>query len=211
MLNGSSSGFILVTAVILVAVALGVALGRYAWPRRPNRHSSRSAPAGPDRQGAIQAPFDGAPAISAGSAGAQVADARARTAEAEAQLARVRTWVNELEAQRSVAQSMQKETSRRLRQAESDLDQARRQVRDLEISKEAELGRLESGAISALESAIAAHREQVARLEEKLRAAQDTIEEHIAELTVERNRSGQLQSALAERDQHIATITSDRA
>jgi len=270
MLDGFGSVFSPVAVLLLVAVALGVVLGRYAWPRRPYRQDTPSASAVPGRQvsgpparqGGLQAgaegaapggflqsapsfppgavltasggyrpelavPPVGAPATSpvpavgplpngaspggTDPAAALIANVQARAAYAEARVDRARVWVTELEARLSESQSTLKETWRQLKQTEAELVRMRRQVQELEDRKEAEMGRLESGAIAALESTIATHRDQVAKLEEKLRAAESTAQEHVRELAVERRRSAQLQSALAERDQHIATLMSERA
>ena len=86
----------------------------------------------------------------------------------------------------------------------------RLQARELVDQKEAEMGRLESGAIAALESTISAHQEQVTELEAKLAAAERTAEEREREVAAEHRRAQQLQAALAERDQHLATLTAGR-
>jgi archaellum component FlaC len=196
---GSTSG--LVVVLVLAAVALGVMLGRYAWPRR---RDTPSAPVVPVRPVAgLPAPRDGLHAADE--------DARVRAEYAEAQLDQARLRAAELEAQLSESQSMLRGIWHRLQHTETELGRLHRQVKELEDRKEAEIGRLESGAIAALESTIATHREQVAELDEKLRAAESAAQEHVRELAVERRRSAQLQSALAEQSQHIATLASERA
>ncbi len=199
---GSMSG--LVVVLVLAAVALGVMLGRYAWPRRPRRRATRSAPV------VGVWPVTGPPAPQEGlQAGDE--DARARAEYAAAQVDQARRRAAELEARLSESQSMLTAIWHRLQHTEAELNRMQRQVRELEDRKEAEIGRLESGAITALESTIAAHREQVAELDEKLRTAESGVREHVRELAIERRRSAQLQSALTERNQHIATLASERA
>jgi chromosome segregation ATPase len=192
MLDGFGSAFGQV-ALLLVAMVVGVGLGRYVWPRHPHRQDASSAVAVPDR------PVPGRPNATV------AADSPARAADAEAG-----ALVAELEARLNESQSLLTETRRQLGQADAEVARMRLQVRDLEDRKEAEMGRLESGAIAALESAIASHREQVAKLEEKLRAAEHSAAEHIQELDVERRRSARLQTALAERHEHIAALVSER-
>jgi hypothetical protein len=143
--------------------------------------------------------------------GALIAEARDRAENAEARVDQARAWAAEMEARLSESQSTLMETWRQLKLTEAERVRMQRQVQELEDRKEAEMGRLESGAIAALESTIATHREQVAQLEEKLRAAERSAQEHIRELALERGRSARLQSALAERDQHISTLVSERA
>lgn len=128
----------------------------------------------------------------------------------EARLVHAQARMTELEARINESESMLRATRRQLGQADVELVRMRMQVQELEDRKEAEMGRLESGAITALESTMATHREQVAMLEERLRAAETAADEHARELAVERQRSTQLSSALAERGQHIATLTGER-
>lgn len=190
MLDGFGYVPSLVALLVLAAVAIGVVLGRYAWPRRgPYRQDPPAAAVGP---------------------GALGFGSRARSADTDARLDQALARAAELEARLKGAQSELDETLRQLRQTGAELLRMRLEVRELEKSKEAEMGRLESGAIAALESTMATHREQVAKLEEKLRAAESTAAEQARQLTYERSRAAQMQSALAERDEHIATLMSER-
>lgn len=202
MLDGSGSAFSQLAIALLAAMALGVALGRFAWPRRPSRRDTRTAPV---------IPATSAPTVTAPGETRSEQDRAERDRAEQDRAEQAKAWAAELQERLGESQAALKETQARLGQAEAELLRLRRQVRGLEDRKEAEMGRLESGAIAALESAIAAHAEQVARLEEKLLTTEGTVEEHIRELAIERNRCAQLRSALADRDQHIATLASDRA
>jgi hypothetical protein len=233
--------------LLLVAVALGVVLGRYAWPHRRHRQDAPSAAAvlgsrvseGRARPGSLPAaggdapaggpvratspmPATSAPPIGTFPMGtareaAVVADFQARAAYSEARAAysdvrldQAQARLVELEARLNESQWALQETRRQLGQAHAEVIRLWRNVQELADRKEAEMGRLESGAIAALESTIAAHREQVAKLQEKLRAAETAAEEHVQELVVERRRSDQLRAALSERYEHIATLMSER-
>lgn len=114
-------------------------------------------------------------------------------------------------AGRSESDAMLREARSQLARVAAELAAARQQIRELADQREAELGRLESGAITALESTIATHREHVAQLEEKLHAAEAAGQENVRQLAVERGRSARLQSVLAERDQHIAALAGKQA
>ncbi|HET9657367.1 MAG TPA: hypothetical protein VFP72_18590 [Kineosporiaceae bacterium] len=103
------------------------------------------------------------------------------------------------------------ESYRRLAQADEELLRMRAHVQAVVDHNEAEMGRLESGAIAALETAIASHREQLEALQVQLRTAEETNREQAQHLDLERRRTTQLQSALAERDEHLATLTANLA
>lgn len=106
-------------------------------------------------------------------------------------------------------QARLEESHRRLAQADEELLRMRAHVQAVADHSEAEMGRLESGAIAALETAIASHREQMEALQAQLRAAEETRREQAQQLDLERRRTAQLQSALAERDEHLATLTAN--
>jgi chromosome segregation ATPase len=116
----------------------------------------------------------------------------ARLAETEARLAEKETALTE--ARRRVSQA-QAEVLRMSARAQSIADQ-----------KETEMGRLESGAIAALETTMAAHRKQVSDLEQRAEAAEKETHERAGELDAERHRSAYLQSMLDERDEHLALL-----
>jgi septal ring factor EnvC (AmiA/AmiB activator) len=124
------------------------------------------------------------------------AELEARLAEAQAQLSRTTTGLaglqdqavranSELEqAQAELArtQAALGETRRQLSEADAEVVRLRLQTRDLVDRKEMEMGRLESGAIAALESAIETHQKQVTKLEERLQATERAVAERDREL-----------------------------
>jgi DNA anti-recombination protein RmuC len=99
----------------------------------------------------------------------------------------------------------------RLATADSEVLRMRAQAQALADEKEAEMGRLESGAITALEQTIAKHQERVTGLEFRVRTAEEATRNTESMLDAERRRTAQLQAALAERDQHVATLSADLA
>ncbi len=260
MVEGFGYVFGQVALLLAAATTLGIALGRYLWPRRRTApsdpphpvpdarartghdrtpHSNRAVTAGPLAGFGLAAPArDVVPTgdfVSAGGLGSTagasapatgplapppdpvdphttglLADARARTAYTEARLTQAEARVAELETRLADSQDDLRQLRRQLGQADAEVVRLRLEARDLVDRNEAEMGRLESGAIAALESTIASHREQVVHVEDQLRAAQAAAEEQHQELAVERRRSAQLQAALAERDQHIADLMSER-
>lgn len=157
-----------VALLLLAAMALGVVLGRFAWPRRPD-----ATPGG--------AAFPGAP---------DPAELRQELEQAQAQIDQLH---------------------RRLATADAEVLRMRAHVQSLADEKETEMGRLESGAIVALESTMQQHQERVAGLEFRLREAEEATRSTERVLDAERRRAAQLQSALAERDQHVATLSADLA
>ena len=94
----------------------------------------------------------------------------------------------------------------RLVTSESEVANLRAAVASIEDTKEAEMGRLESGAIEALDSLIATHQRRLLILESELQTATSTARDHERELEAERRRSLRLQAALAERDEHLAAL-----
>jgi hypothetical protein len=75
---------------------------------------------------------------------------------------------------------------------------------DVADRKDIEMGRLETAAIEALESTIAACRERVRFLESKLHAAESAARQLELDLAEERQRTRRLQEILAELDGLIA-------
>lgn len=130
---------------------------------------------------------------------------------------------SELWARLTVAQRLLDEARARVADLEGELDRARRNLVDtqaeaLRISSrakrmtdrtEAEMGRLESAAIIALESMAASHRAEVADLREQLTRAQDSVHTLQAQLDGECQRASRLESALAERDRLLAAARAD--
>lgn len=241
MLDGFGYVFGQIALLLLLAVAIGLLVGRYLLPRQASE-----TPAGDDTSPPAAVTFNTAthaerpppqqetlPADTRARiayAETRIAQAEARRAElenrlteAQTQLARATTGLadlqnqvrhsrSELEQSRGQAAQQQAElaeTRRQLTDADAEVVRLRLQAKELADRKETEMGRLESGAIAALESTIATHQEQVTQLEERLKAALNVAEERGHELVIERRRCEQLQSALAERDQHLANLNAD--
>jgi chromosome segregation ATPase len=99
----------------------------------------------------------------------------------------------------------------RLATSEAEVENLRVAVTTIEDRKEAEMGRLESGAIEALDSLIATHQRRQSALETQLQTAKATARYQERELEAERRRSLRLQAALTERDERIAALTADIA
>jgi chromosome segregation ATPase len=95
----------------------------------------------------------------------------------------------------------------RLRASESEVLELRRAVSEVSDQKDVEMGRLESGAIRALDSVITTHQQQLASLRDQLDAATETAREHEERLEAERLLSERLRTVLATRDEHIAELT----
>jgi hypothetical protein len=99
----------------------------------------------------------------------------------------------------------------RLATSEAEVQNLRTAVTTIEDRKEAEMGRLESGAIEALDSLIATHQRRQLALEAQIQAAKSSARFQERELEAERRRSLRLQAALTERDERIAALTADVA
>ena len=108
-------------------------------------------------------------------------------------------WVTADEAQTAV-----EERDGRLRASRAEIRQLRAALVDVSDRKDIEMGRLETGAIEAIESTIAAHRERIRGLENMLYAAESTARHYEFQLAEERQRTRRLQDTLAERDALIA-------
>jgi hypothetical protein len=180
MLDGFSHLFVQFALLLALAVLVGVVVGHYAWPRRP----------------APKAPVAPPPAPAEAEASARLAVTEQRLAESEARLAETGTKLAD--------------TRRKLSEAHAEVLRMSARAQAMADQKEAEMGRLESGAIAALESTIATHREQVTALELQLHAAEETVKLQQQQLDAESRRAAQLQAALAERDAHVATLMSGR-
>jgi hypothetical protein len=179
MLDGL--GYLVVQVVVLLAVAVlaGLLAGRYVWPRR--RFSPQPSHAAGVPQSSPSAP--GGPLTAAGR---DEGGERALVAQLEGRL---------------------DEAYRRLAQADGEVLQLRERAQALADQNEAEMGRLESGAITALESTIAAHQEQVDAMQARLGALEDSLREQTGQLDLERRRTAQLQAALTERDHQLSALT----
>jgi hypothetical protein len=114
-----------------------------------------------------------------------IAKAQARTQEAEERLTQAQTRLANVELRLADAQANLKLTRRQLGQADAELVRLRMAAQELADRTELELGRLESGAIAALESAAAGYRLEVRRLEKELHAARMAVREHPPPATAE--------------------------
>jgi len=94
----------------------------------------------------------------------------------------------------------------RLRASESEVDELRLAVAQVADRKDTEMGRLESGAIRALDSVILTHREQIDALQDQLEAATAAAHEHAEVLAAERLLNQRLRAALGGRDERIAAL-----
>jgi exonuclease VII large subunit len=103
------------------------------------------------------------------------------------------------------------ELERQLAAAEATAHELRRTVATITDHKDAEMGRLESRAIQAMDSLIASHQERVHALQSHLQTASAEARYHERELEAERRRTLRLQAALVDRDERIQTLTSDLA
>lgn len=129
-------------------------------------------------------------------------------AEASARLDVAEQRLAQTESRLAESQAALAETRHKLSEAHAEILRMSSRAQAMADQKETEMGRLESGAIAALESTMAAHREQVAELEAALQAAQEEARRHAQLLDVEHRRTTNLQAALAERDAHLASLTS---
>jgi chromosome segregation ATPase len=99
----------------------------------------------------------------------------------------------------------------RLVGAEAEVLRLKEHVQTLADEKETEMGRLESGAIAALESTINKHQQWATGVEQRLHAAEQEVRAAEELLDSERRRAAQLQQALAERDQHLAALSAHQS
>lgn len=236
MLAGFGYLFSQIALLLVLAILVGVVIGHFAWPRhtapvpahpagefsaaRPGS-AGTGEPASGEDSGATPAggragsSARSGPPVASGliiPSGLAVSSALVPTSpprgsnDSTARLSAVELRAAEAEARLADAETRLLEARRRLGEADAELLRMRAHAQALADQKEAEMGRLESGAIAALESTIAAHQEQVNGLEEQLRAATDGTREREQELEAERRRVAQLQTALAQRDEHVASL-----
>ncbi len=213
MLDGLSYLFGQVSVLLLVALGLGILAGRFVWPARAGAARGPHDTAAPGPAGTASPathPVGSSAPAAAGSfvaGGAGTPHAPAVGSPGPAPGAPPQGGDDRSGGQLAQAEAVLGETRRRLAQADAEVMRLRAQAQALADQKEAEMGRLESGAIAALESTISAHGERVAALEVQLRAAEEAARSQDQQLDAERRRSSQLQAALAERDEHLATLT----
>ncbi|CUU60353.1 hypothetical protein Ga0074812_13868 [Parafrankia irregularis] len=112
------------------------------------------------------------------------------------------------------------ESSARLRSVTRQLDETRAALAEAQAEMlrmsgttkamtdraETEMGRMESAAITALESAAASNRQEVAGLRRSLAAAEDAARVLRGDLDAERRRAALIESALAGRDAQLADL-----
>ncbi|MGF7236012.1 MAG: methyltransferase type 11 [Frankia sp.] len=121
-------------------------------------------------------------------------------AEASARLAVTQQTLDETTARLHAVTEQLGETRARLAEARAEVLRLSGRAQAITDRAEAEMGRMESAAITALESAAASNRQDVAGLRQRLATAEDAARVLRAELDTERRRSEQLQSALTNRD-----------
>jgi hypothetical protein len=73
--------------------------------------------------------------------------------------------------------------------------------------KDAEIGRLETGAIQAMENTMARSRERIAELEKRLQESVEEVRGLEVRLQSERGRTSRLEAALVERDRRILDLS----
>lgn len=96
----------------------------------------------------------------------------------------------------------------------ADLDAARQQIVDLRAAvdrlrdeKDAELGRLETGAIQAMETTMTQSSRRIRDLEEELGRARATLRRQEDDLTTQRAQTVRLTAELRDRDRRIAALS----
>jgi hypothetical protein len=94
--------------------------------------------------------------------------------EASARLVVVEQRLRENEGRLADTEEKLAEMRRKLSEAQAEVLRIGSRAQAMVEQKEAEMGRLESGATAVLESTISAHREQIASLELRLQAAEET-------------------------------------
>lgn len=80
-------------------------------------------------------------------------------------------------------------------------------IEQLRDQHETELGRLETGAIEAMESTIARSDLRIQLLEEELNRAKDQLRQREVELSTQRSQAVRLRDQLQERDRRIGVLT----
>lgn len=96
---------------------------------------------------------------------------------------------------------------RRLRTSEAEVDDLRRAVAQVSDHKDAEMGRIEVGAIRALDSVISAHQQQLSELQSQLDLATRTAREQEERFEAERLLAERLRTVISARDERIAELS----
>lgn len=99
------------------------------------------------------------------------------------------------------------ELERQLTASEATVQELRSTVTTVTDHKDAEMGRLESRAIQAMDSLIASHEERLSAMQELVEAARGEARLQERELEAERRHTLRLQAALVERDEVIDRLT----
>ncbi len=98
---------------------------------------------------------------------------------------------------------------RQLSATQATVHELRTTVTTITDHKDAEMGRLESRAIQAMDSLIASHQERVDAMQALLEATRSQARYQERELEAERRHTLRLQAALVERDELIGKLTTD--
>ncbi|MFN8081488.1 MAG: hypothetical protein U0Q19_18185 [Kineosporiaceae bacterium] len=96
---------------------------------------------------------------------------------------------------------------RRLRTSEAQVDDLRRAVAQVSDHKDAEMGRIEVGAIRALDSVISTHQQQLNELQSQLNLATRTAREQEERFEAERLLAERLRTVISARDERIAELS----
>ena len=102
-------------------------------------------------------------------------------------------------------------TAADLRAAREEAAALRSALARLTDQKDAELGRLETGAIEAMESTMASSRQRIGELETRLRESVEVCRGLEVRLESERGRTSRLEAALVERDRRILRLSSSQS
>jgi chromosome segregation ATPase len=126
--------------------------------------------------------------------------------ETSTRLATTRHRLDETSAKLRLVTQQLDETRAALAEAQAEVLQMSGTTKAMTDRAEAEMGRMESAAIAALESAAASNRQEVAGLRQSLAAAEEAARVLRADLDAERRRTALIESALASRDVQLADL-----
>lgn len=196
-----------VAALLVLSAGAGLLAGRYLWPARgrgPSVPTVRAAAQGVRATGPIPSPDPspdptpdtprGTPATSPDRSSPGATDPASPAASDSA----VTELEHRLRASRAEVVKLQAEALRLKAAVDAVADR-----------KDAEMGRLETAAIEALDSLIASSTKRMTALEEESRLAAAAAREHERDLEEERYRVARLQAALSERDERVALLLQD--
>ncbi|WP_018638934.1 hypothetical protein [Parafrankia elaeagni] len=147
------------------------------------------------------------------SAGARASESAETPASVETEtstgLATTRYRLDETSARLRLVTAQLDETRAALAEAQAEVLRMSGTTQAMTDRAEAEMGRMESAAIAALESAAASNRQEVAGLRQSLANAEDAARVLRADLDAERRRTTLVESALAGRDAALADLRAD--